>query len=166
MVEAKQLWLILHLIGVHIVAVLGGQGPAHGQVDNISYYSQGEGSAQHVLPFTHCWQDGCRKARRHMPGVVTVCGSDTDMITSLNQACIRAEAEEAICYPRGISPTTSMEYFSGRSKGPDKAVATTTYVSRNAQRPIVKERSKNNAKCRCKSAIHRKNKHSEGCFVL
>ena len=84
--------------------MLGGQGPAHGQVDNVSYDSQGEGGAQHVLPFTHRRQDGCRETRSHKPGAVMVCGSDTGVITTLNQANISAEAAAAYLTPEESPP--------------------------------------------------------------
>lgn len=47
----------LYLVGIHVVAVLGGQRPAHRQVDDIPHDSQGERGAQHVLPLAHCRQD-------------------------------------------------------------------------------------------------------------
>lgn len=49
----------LYLVWIHVVAVLGGQRPAHSQVDDVSNDRQGESGAQHVLPLTHCGQDRC-----------------------------------------------------------------------------------------------------------
>ena len=40
-------------------------------------------------------------------------------------------------YPRGISPTTSMWYFSGRCRGPEIAVATTTCNRNMDQKSLV-----------------------------
>lgn len=56
LVKDKQFF---YLVGIHIVAMLGCQCPAHGQVDDIPHYCQGESCAQHVFPLTHCGQDWC-----------------------------------------------------------------------------------------------------------
>lgn len=53
-----------YLIGIHIVAMLCCQCPAHSQVDHIAHDSQGEGCAQHVIPLNHSWEDWSRKSRR------------------------------------------------------------------------------------------------------
>lgn len=59
--KKKKRVFFFYLVGIHIVAVLGCQCPAHCQVDDIPDYCQGEGCAQHVIPLTHCWQDRSRE---------------------------------------------------------------------------------------------------------
>lgn len=54
---------LFYLVGIHIIAVLGCQRPAHSQVDDIPHNSQGESCAQHVFPLTDCWQDWCWEPR-------------------------------------------------------------------------------------------------------
>lgn len=53
---------LFHLVGIHVVAMLGCKCPAHSQVDDIPHNCQGESCAQHVVPLTHCWQDWCRES--------------------------------------------------------------------------------------------------------
>lgn len=47
-----------YLVRIHIIAVLAGQGPAHGQVDDIAHNGQREGRAHHVLPLGNHRQHG------------------------------------------------------------------------------------------------------------
>lgn len=56
---SKRHMQFFHLVGVHVIAMLGCQSPAHSQVDDIPHNCQGESCAQHVFPLTHCWQDWC-----------------------------------------------------------------------------------------------------------
>lgn len=53
-----------YLVWIHVVAVLGGQCPAHSQVDDVPNDRQRESGAQHVLPLAHCGQDRCGESGR------------------------------------------------------------------------------------------------------